>query len=51
MDIEKGSEGLIKQELLMLLNLGTQTGGTQGGWFTKSLTSSQKSAQDFNKNY
>ena len=45
MDIEKASEGLIKGTI-DASQLGTQTGGTQGGWFTKSLTSSQKSAQD-----
>ena len=45
MDIEKASEGLIRGTI-DASQLGTQTGGTQGGWFTKSLTSSQKSAQD-----
>lgn len=45
MDIEKASEGLIKGTI-DASQLGTQTAGTDGGWFTKSLTSSQKSAQD-----
>jgi len=45
MDVTKASEGLIKGTI-DASQLGTQTGGTQGGWFTKSLTSSQKSAQD-----
>ena len=45
MDIEKASEGLIKGTI-DASQLGTQTAGSQSGWFTKSLTSSQKSAQD-----
>jgi len=45
MDIEKASEGLIKGTIDSS-QLGKQTLGTDGGWFTKSLTSSQKSAQD-----
>ena len=45
MDVTKAAEGITKGTI-DASQLGTQTGGTQGGWFTKSLTSSQKSAQD-----
>ena len=45
MDVEKAADALTRGTI-DASQLGTQTGGTQGGWFTKSLTSSQKSAQD-----
>jgi len=45
MDVEKASDALIRGTIDSS-QLGTQTAGSQGGWFTKSLTSSQKSAQD-----
>ena len=45
MDVTKAADALTKGTI-DASQLGTQTGGTQGGWFTKSLTSSQKSAQD-----
>ena len=45
MDVTKAAEGITKGTI-DASQLGTQTLGTDGGWFTKSLTSSQKSAQD-----
>ena len=45
MDVTKAADALTRGTI-DASQLGTQTGGTQGGWFTKSLTSSQKSAQD-----
>ena len=45
MDVTKAAEGLAKGTI-DASQLGTQTAGSQSGWFTKSLTSSQKSAQD-----
>ena len=45
MDVTKAAEG-ITRGTIDASQLGTQTAGSQSGWFTKSLTSSQKSAQD-----
>mgnify|MGYP001191191972 CR=1 FL=1 len=45
MDVTKAADALTKGTI-DASQLGTQTAGSQGGWFTKSLTSSQKSAQD-----
>jgi len=45
MDVTKAAEGITKGTI-DASQLGTQTAGSQSGWFTKSLTSSQKSAQD-----
>jgi len=45
MDVEKAADALTRGTI-DASQLGTQTAGSQGGWFTKSLTSSQKSAQD-----
>ena len=45
MDVEKAADALTRGTI-DASQLGTQTGASQGGWFTKSLTSSQKSAQD-----
>tara|TARA_B100000212_G_scaffold59972_1_gene40450 strand:- start:44 stop:1294 length:1251 start_codon:yes stop_codon:yes gene_type:complete len=45
MDVEKAADALTRGTI-DASQLGTQTAGSQSGWFTKSLTSSQKSAQD-----
>jgi len=45
MDVEKAADALTRGTI-DASQLGSQTAGSQGGWFTKSLTSSQKSAQD-----
>ena len=45
MDVTKAADALTRGTI-DASQLGTQTGASQGGWFTKSLTSSQKSAQD-----
>jgi len=45
MDVTKAADALTRGTI-DASQLGTQTAGSQGGWFTKSLTSSQKSAQD-----
>ena len=45
MDVEKAADALTRGTI-DASQLGTQTAGSQSGWFTKSLTSSQKSAQE-----
>ena len=45
MDVTKAAEGL-KSGAIKSYQLGEQTAASKSGWFTKSLTSSQKSAQD-----
>ena len=45
MDVTKAADALTRGTI-DASQLGTQTAGSQSGWFTKSLTSSQKSAQD-----
>ena len=49
MDIEKASEGLIKGTIESS-QLGSTTAGTKSGWFTQSLTSGQRSAQELVSN-
>ena len=49
MDIEKASEGIIKGTIESS-QLGSTTAGTNSGWFTKSLTSGQRSAQELVSN-
>ena len=45
MDVTKAADALTRGTI-DASQLGTQTAGSQSGWFTKSLTSSQKSAQE-----
>ena len=45
MDVTKAAEGL-QSGAIKSYQLGEQTAASKSGWFTKSLTSSQKSAQD-----
>ena len=45
MDVTKAADAL-RTGAIDASQLGTQTAGSQSGWFTKSLTSSQKSAQE-----